>query len=178
MAEWREYGVPTTVNFPLIDFGFTDYETTPVVHAVGDTQIKKDEATFENTVNAFVYEGNGIYSLTLTAAEKQAARIVVTIIDRSDPKEWEDQCIVVDTYGHVSAQHTLAAVADAVLGRNLASVTGAAAKSLLNAARFLRNKWHIVGGTLTVYEEDGTSPAWTSAVTTSLSDHVTGVEPT
>ena len=57
-------------------------------------------------------------------------------------------------------------VADAVLGRDFASVSGAAARSLLNAARFLRNKWSISAGTLTVTQEDDTTSAWTAALTT------------
>jgi len=55
---------------------------------------------------------------------------------------------------------------DALLTRNLASVTGEAARSVLNALRFLRNKWGISGGTLTVYKEDDTTSAWTSSLTT------------
>ena len=179
MSELREYGVTTTFNFPLVEYGFTDFKKeSPAIYAVGDAQIKKDATAFGNTSNGFAHEGNGVYSLELTAAEMQAAKITVTVIDQSVSKEWEDQAIVIETYGHASAQHTLAAVADAVLGRNLASVTGAAARSLLNAVRFLRNKWHVVGTTLTVYEENGASPAWTSAVTTSLSGNVTGMKPT
>lgn len=185
MAEFREYGVETTVNFPLIDFGATDYETTPVVHAVGDTQVMKDEAPFGNTTNGFVYEGSGIYSMTLTALEMQAARVVVTIIDQTGPKAWEDQSVIIDTYGNAAAQHafnlnvalTATTVADATLSLDMASVAAPAARSLLNAVRFLRNRWRILGGTLTVYEEDDATPAWTSVITTSATDPVSESDP-
>ena len=56
--------------------------------------------------------------------------------------------------------------ADALLGRDFGLVTGAAARSLLQAARFLRNKVTVVGSTLTIFEEDGTTPAWTATIAT------------
>lgn len=43
---------------------------------------------------------------------------------------------------------------------------GSGAHNLLNAARFLRNKWATVSGTLTVYREDGATTAWTSTLST------------
>jgi hypothetical protein len=101
----RKYGASATILFPLIDFGATDFESTPVTFASGDTQIIKDEGATANATNNTTHEGNGIYSLALTATEMQAARIVVTIRDQSGPKAWEDQAVVIATYGHASAQH-------------------------------------------------------------------------
>jgi hypothetical protein len=43
--------------------------------------------------------------------------------------------------------------------------TGEADRSMLNALRFLRNKWSISGSTLTITKEDDTTSAWTSTVT-------------
>jgi len=121
----RKYGEATTILFPLIDRGFQDFENTPVAFVAGDVQILKDEGTFANTTNTPAHEGNGIYSLALTATEMQAARIVVTIIDQTSPKAWEDQAILIATYGNASGQHefdldraindpTAAAIADQV----------------------------------------------------------------
>lgn len=104
MAELRKYGEATTLVFPLIDAGAQDFETTPVSHASGDTKIIKNEGASANTTNAFAHEGEGIYSLALTATEMQAARIVVTIKDQGT-KAWEDQAIIIETYGHASSQH-------------------------------------------------------------------------
>ena len=59
----RQYGVQTTIYFPLIDKDATDFESTPVTHASGDSQISKDGGAFANTTNSFAHEGNGIYSL-------------------------------------------------------------------------------------------------------------------
>ena len=70
-------------------------------------------------------------------------------------------------------------IADAVLTREWTSVTGEAARSVLNALRFLRNKWSISGSTLTVTEEDDSTSAWTSTLTSdSGADPVTASDPT
>ncbi len=68
--------------------------------------------------------------------------------------------------------------ADALLKRDWTAVTGEAARSVLNALRFLRNKWGLSGGTLTVTKEDDATTAWTASVTgTAGADPVTGVDP-
>ncbi len=69
-------------------------------------------------------------------------------------------------------------IADAILKRDFSSVSGEASRSMLNALRFLRNKWSISGTTLTVTEEDDTTSAWTSTVSTdAAADPVTGSDP-
>lgn len=68
--------------------------------------------------------------------------------------------------------------ADALLKRDWTAVTGESARSVLNALRFLRNKWSVVAGTLTVTKEDDTTAAWTGAVTTdAAADPITGNDP-
>lgn len=57
-------------------------------------------------------------------------------------------------------------LADAVLKRDWTSVSGEAARSLLNAARTLRNRVVISSGVITVYKEDGATVAFTMPVTT------------
>ena len=69
--------------------------------------------------------------------------------------------------------------ADALLKRDLSTVTGEADRSPLNAIRFLRNKWSISGTTLTVTKEDDSTTAWTATVTaTPGADPITGNDPT
>lgn len=64
------------------------------------------------------------------------------------------------------------AIGLAQLKMNLVGITGEAAYSFLNAIRYLRN-WAVSGSTLTVYKEDGTTPAWTASLNTSaLADPV------
>lgn len=92
-----KYGIEQTFYFPLVDRGTQDFESTPVSFASGDTQIIKDGGTAANTSNNPAHEGNGIYSLTLTAAEMSATRIVISIIDQTATKLWEDQALVIST---------------------------------------------------------------------------------
>lgn len=106
MAELRKYGVATKILFPLVERDAVDFAAGVGIFA-GDVKISKDEGAFANTANTPTHEGNGIYSLALTATEMQAARIVVTVIDQSATKVWEDQAILIETYGHASAQHAL-----------------------------------------------------------------------
>lgn len=71
--------------------------------------------------------------------------------------------------------------ADALLDRNMA--TGAdngstTVRTARQALRFLRNKWAISAGTLTVYKEDDASSSWTSAVSTDVAaEPVIGNDP-
>ena len=68
--------------------------------------------------------------------------------------------------------------ADTLLKRDMASVSGEASRSLLNAIRFLRNKWSVSGATLTVTKEDDATSAWTSVLTTNAAaDPITGSDP-
>lgn len=69
-------------------------------------------------------------------------------------------------------------IADAYLNRDLSAVTVTNSRSPINALRFLRNKWTLVGTTLTVYAEDDTTVAWTATVSTNASaDPITGNDP-
>jgi hypothetical protein len=100
----RKYNQATTILFPLIDAGTTDFEITPVTDSGTDCEIIKDEGATTTCTNDFVHEGRGIYSLALTATEMSAARIVVTIVDDAT-KAFEDQAIIITTYGNASAEH-------------------------------------------------------------------------
>lgn len=66
--------------------------------------------------------------------------------------------------------------ADALLGRNVAggSSTG---RTVKEAIYFLRNKWTIAGGTLTVYGTDDTTSSWTASVTQTAGDPVSASDP-
>lgn len=78
----------------------------------------------------------------------------------------------------LSALPTATENADELLKRDWSAVTGEAARSVLNALRFLRNKWAIASGTLTVYKEDDATSAWTGTTSSETSsDVVTGVDP-
>lgn len=106
MELWRERNVGTIIYFPLIDRGTLDFESTPVTFVAADTQFSVDGGVFANTTNIPVHEGNGIYSLTLVAAEVNGQNTVITIIDAAT-KLWEDQAMVISTYGDTSAEHAV-----------------------------------------------------------------------
>jgi hypothetical protein len=78
-------------------------------------------------------------------------------------------------YALTSAEEN--AIADAILGRNVSggSSTGRTVKQALH---FIRNKWVVSSGVLTVYDTDDTTPSWTGAVTgTPGADPITANDP-
>ena len=100
----RKYGVAATITFPLVQRAAMDFVTSAAT-AAGDIKVSKDGGAVANTTNNIVEISNGMYKLTLTATEMEAANVILTIIDQTSPKVFEDQCLVIETYGHVSAQH-------------------------------------------------------------------------
>jgi hypothetical protein len=71
---------------------------------------------------------------------------------------------------------TTAQIADKVLLRNLAGGSDGG-RTVQDALRFNRNKFTIAGGTLTVYEEDDTTIAWTAVITQTAGDPVSASDP-
>src|SRR5262245_35497319 len=86
---FRRYGVQTTIRFGLRQLSATNALPPDllagIAFAAGDTQISKDGGAFANTTNNPVAVGNGIYALTLVAAEMQAENITVTVKDVTVP---------------------------------------------------------------------------------------------
>ena len=101
----RKYGAATTVPITLFEVDGVDFRVD-AVHATGDSKMTKDEGAEANTGSGFVDEGSG-YSLALTATEMQAARIQIHFIDQTATKVWLDTTLVIETYGHASAQHAV-----------------------------------------------------------------------
>lgn len=71
---------------------------------------------------------------------------------------------------------TAAQIADTVLGRNLAGGSDGG-RTVRDALRASRNKSAISGSTLTVYQEDDATPAWTAAVSTAERDALQSIDP-
>jgi hypothetical protein len=71
------------------------------------------------------------------------------------------------------------AIADGVLLRDWTAIIASVPnRCLLNAARFLRNKWSVLAGVLTVTKEDDTTTAWDGVVTGNpTADPITSVDP-
>ena len=102
-----KYGVQTSFRFAVVKRGVVDLAATgDWTPATGDTKISKDGGNVANTSNnpsAVGGTGSVLWSITLTAAELQAAEIVIQIVD-SATKAIEDQTLVIYTYGHASAK--------------------------------------------------------------------------
>jgi hypothetical protein len=81
----------------------------------------------------------------------------------------------------VTATAAGADLADALLNRDMSTGTDSGSttvRTVRQALRFLRNKWSVSGGTLTVCKEDDTATSWTSALTTTPGvDPVTASDP-
>ena len=66
--------------------------------------------------------------------------------------------------------------ADALLGRNVAGGSSSG-RTVSQALYFLRNRWTISGGTLTVYGTDDTTSSWTASITQAAGDPVSASDP-
>lgn len=80
----------------------------------------------------------------------------------------------------IAAVPTAVENADAFLDRDMATGTdsgSATVRTVRQALRFLRNKWSISAGTVTVTKEDDTTTSWTGAVTTTAGDPVSTIDP-
>jgi hypothetical protein len=85
-----------------------------------------------------------------------------------------------DKTGYALTVGERTSVADALLDRDMS--TGAdngstTVRTVRQALRFLRNKWSIAAGTLTVTKEDDVTASWTAAVTQTAGDPVSAVDP-
>lgn len=69
------------------------------------------------------------------------------------------------------------AIADAILARNIAGGSSSG-RIVTDALRALRNRWFVAGGVYTVTEEDDTTVAWTSLISSDASAvPITGSDP-
>lgn len=72
-------------------------------------------------------------------------------------------------------------IADGILNRDMSTGTdsgSATVRTVRQALRFLRNKWTLVAGTLTVLKEDDTTTSWTGTVgTDGAANPVVSVDP-
>ncbi len=103
MEAQRKYGVQTTLYFPLVGLAVNDYLPSATI-ATGDAKIMKDGGFWANVgaSDLFVDEAEGYYSVLVTATQAQAKVYVVKIEDQTGPKEWEDQAIIISTFGQAS----------------------------------------------------------------------------
>jgi hypothetical protein len=79
------------------------------------------------------------------------------------------------------ATDAVSEIADGILNRDLSTGTDSGSptvRTMRQALRFLRNKWAVTAGTLTVYKEDDSTASWTATVTgDATADPITGSDP-
>lgn len=68
------------------------------------------------------------------------------------------------------------ALVDAILARNIAGGSSAG-RTIAQALAFMRNKWTVIGDTLTVYDVDDVTVLWTSTMTRAAGDPVSASDP-
>ncbi|HEB79086.1 MAG TPA: hypothetical protein ENI79_01245 [Rhodospirillales bacterium] len=182
-ATLRKYGVQATIPFTLYTADGSAVKPD-AVHAGGDTKIMKDEGTEANTTNAFADEGQG-YSIVLSAAEMQAARIVIYIVDQSATPLWLPTSINVETYGNASAQHAFdlnTTGANQVLGAVAGSydVAGSVGEAILDAQAMGVGKKIVThdDGVAKIYDQDGSTLRKTLTPTKDVGANKTTVTPT
>ena len=103
----RKYNTATTIDgIPLITRGAVDYKDNPTL-AVADITISLDSSAFTNITTTPTVTPSGATSVkvSLSNTEMLAKHIVVRFIDQTNPKEWEDSEIIIETYGHADSQH-------------------------------------------------------------------------
>lgn len=177
-----KYGVGRHVYVPVVKRAVIDFavgaDWTP---ATGDVKLSKDGGAFANigTLPSVIASANtgAVWDFTLTATEMQAAQVMIVVSDAAT-KAVEDQCIIIETYGHASAQHefdldtafTAATTATAVWATamsDLAAVPSATA-SVLSAVNWIfekaRNKITQTSSTETVFKDNSSSTVATSTV--------------
>jgi hypothetical protein len=109
-----------------------------------------DAATFAaSAITSTVLADNAITAAKIASDAITAAKIATGAIDAD--------AVAADAANEI---------ADALLNRDMSAVSDTTDRSPLNALRFLRNKWALSAGTLTVRKEDDTTSAWTAAVST------------
>jgi hypothetical protein len=145
------------------------------------------------TVTATTYDAYGNYKVTLDTTDTGtlgAMRMQFAAAASCLPV-WQDFMVVPanvwdSLFGASVLQVALSAAernsaADAILDRDMSTGTDSGSPSVRTvrqALRFLRNKWQISAGTLTVYKENDSTSSWTSTLTgTAGADPITTSDP-
>lgn len=106
MAELAKYNQAATFDVPLQIAGTLDLYASGSIVA-GDVKISKDGGAFANvtTLPTEAPAASGIYTLSLSATELSAERVMVKFVDQTSPKAFEPRIVLIQTYGNASARH-------------------------------------------------------------------------
>jgi hypothetical protein len=163
-------GVPFTLAGSPVVVAYPDNSTTELTAGITLT-VDFDSRTGLHNVRVVATSGNGYaagvsYALVLTAGTVDGVSVVGEVVGEFTLER------------AALAAATLTLIADAILKRDWAAVSGEAARSVLNALRAIRNKVSRAGGTVTVTKEDDSTSAWTAAIVTdAAAQPITSVDP-
>lgn len=105
MSEQRRFGTAGTLSAILIQAGSRDAQVNPTL-APGDVQVSKDGVAFANiaTLPSVFPAGSVRVNIILSASELSCRMLMIRFKDQAGA-EWEEQTILVETYGHPDAEH-------------------------------------------------------------------------
>jgi len=149
----RKYGVATAsgthIRVPIIKAGSQDFaaggDWTP---ATGDVKISKDGGAQANIGTLPTYT-NGAWEFQLTGAELTASQIEIMVVD-SATKAVEDQCILVETYGNISAMHNTESMTTLV--EQGSAITGTLTPTSMTTDLTEATDDHYIGRTIIFYD--------------------------
>lgn len=136
-----------TIYFPMINRGAQDFDLGDWTPVAADTKYSVDGGAFANTTNPPAHEGQGIWSLVLTAGEVNGKRTAISIID-SATKSVEDQALIISTFGDATAaietlpadvKKWLTVAPSALVSGRVDTSVGAMAANVVTAAAIAAN---------------------------------------
>lgn len=152
---------------------------TPVTSGTTTAYVTKDggsQATGSVSSGACTHEGHGFWTYAPAQSETDADHVAFTF-ENSNAVNVTVQ--IYTSFPQSADAPTATQNADVLLKRDWTAVSSEASRSVLNALRFLRNKWTLAAGTLSVKKEDDSTDAWTAAVSTdAAAEPVIGSDPT
>ena len=124
------YNTAAVVQFVLYTADGTALQPSATI-ASGDVKILKDQGTAANTTNLPTNEGNGVYSLSLTAAEMAANQITITIDDATATETFLGTHINIETFGGgLGSSSTIARDLSALVqDANMTQITSSTARA-------------------------------------------------
>lgn len=123
------------------------------------------------------YYNNQVLKI-LSGSGAGQARPIVNYTGATKTCTFDEALAVVPSAGDVVAVeinhiHPVSEIAAAVASYNMGN-----GRTIEESLHFLRNKWTIINGVLTVYLTDDTTVSWTSALTTTAGNPVSSSDPT
>lgn len=131
-----------------------------------DIKAQTDQLHFHgNYVEADMKE---ISDATVDSSLAQVGANVVEWVGDNSVRDLENGLVPVIVWDYEAGDVAVNKVADALLKRDWTAVSGEASRSVLNALRFLRNRFStiVAPGNVTIYKEDDTTVAYTKDVET------------